>query len=397
MRKLGIVTVRPGRRTAPKPAVEWPVRRRYGGAASLAMLDGTGRWTGRPSTVDGRILPYVQRALRHIRVPRVSREITYTTSPNIRPSIRLLMDGTAVLPAVRRWDGELQRGSIQGRDGTVVRPSVHPTVLDGDLSEFSLLVLGQLEIGPVVGNVRVDVLRDGSVAWGAVSFRLYRKNTFLNDLGPWSEKLLKINEVFGRPRRASESCSSTLIKDELVAPSDLIDGDPFANLCVGASRVCNIRVALAPLPPAQNSGPNLPQLQGALPRVPPNQDFAQPTLVAHKAIRRGNVGTALPHTPRYLDNRLISSSGDEHLRLPVPHVDSHSPTEFLSDGLNSVGDPQVPRFRESFLCDDVLFVPSALLSSQVVNDFPYYTFCMNEESADEISDIDVHADTDLQS
>jgi hypothetical protein len=97
-------------------------------------------------------------------------------------------------------------------------------------------------------------------------------------------RLLKINEVFGRPRRASESCSSTLIKDELVAPSDLIDGDPFANLCVGASRVCNIRVALAPLPPAQNSGPNLPQLQGALPRVPPNQDFAQPTLVAHKAV-----------------------------------------------------------------------------------------------------------------
>ncbi|KAF8181020.1 hypothetical protein K438DRAFT_1768192 [Mycena galopus ATCC 62051] len=61
------------------------VRRRYGGAASLARLDGTGRWTGRPSTVDGRSklgqmypwltsrlvengnLPYVQRAWRRMR------------------------------------------------------------------------------------------------------------------------------------------------------------------------------------------------------------------------------------------------------------------------------------------------------------------------------------------
>ncbi|KAJ6572798.1 hypothetical protein DFH09DRAFT_1079487 [Mycena vulgaris] len=51
----GIVTVRPGRWTAPKPAVQWTVRRRYGGAESLATPDGTGRWTGRPSTVDGRL------------------------------------------------------------------------------------------------------------------------------------------------------------------------------------------------------------------------------------------------------------------------------------------------------------------------------------------------------
>ncbi|KAF8148780.1 hypothetical protein K438DRAFT_453013 [Mycena galopus ATCC 62051] len=54
---VGIVTVRPGRRTAPKPAVQWTVRRRYGGAESFMTPDGTGRWTGRPSTVDGR-LPY---------------------------------------------------------------------------------------------------------------------------------------------------------------------------------------------------------------------------------------------------------------------------------------------------------------------------------------------------
>jgi hypothetical protein len=53
-RRLGIVTVRPGRRTASKTAVQWTVRRRYGGTTSLATLDGTGRWTGRPSTVDGR-------------------------------------------------------------------------------------------------------------------------------------------------------------------------------------------------------------------------------------------------------------------------------------------------------------------------------------------------------
>ncbi|KAJ6565283.1 hypothetical protein DFH09DRAFT_1081936 [Mycena vulgaris] len=53
------------------------------------------------------------------------------TSPNIRPSSRPLVDGTAVLPAVRRRDGGLERRSIQGRDGTVFRPSVRPTVLDG--------------------------------------------------------------------------------------------------------------------------------------------------------------------------------------------------------------------------------------------------------------------------
>ncbi|KAJ6597595.1 hypothetical protein DFH09DRAFT_1071592 [Mycena vulgaris] len=44
-----IVTVRPGRRTVPKTAVQWTVRRRYGGGGSLMTLDGTGRWTGRPS------------------------------------------------------------------------------------------------------------------------------------------------------------------------------------------------------------------------------------------------------------------------------------------------------------------------------------------------------------
>ncbi|KAJ6529949.1 hypothetical protein DFH09DRAFT_1093761 [Mycena vulgaris] len=46
---VGIVTVRPGRRTVPKTAVRLTVRRRYGSGGSLTRLDGTGRWTGRPS------------------------------------------------------------------------------------------------------------------------------------------------------------------------------------------------------------------------------------------------------------------------------------------------------------------------------------------------------------
>ncbi|KAJ6527655.1 hypothetical protein B0H19DRAFT_1275024 [Mycena capillaripes] len=49
----------------------------------------------------------------------------------IRPSFRLPVDGTAVLTAVRRRDGMLGRPVAQGRDGTVVRPSVRPTGLDG--------------------------------------------------------------------------------------------------------------------------------------------------------------------------------------------------------------------------------------------------------------------------
>ncbi|KAJ7806344.1 hypothetical protein B0H14DRAFT_3882400 [Mycena olivaceomarginata] len=52
--QIGIVTVHPGRRAVPKPAVQGTVCRRYGRETSLTMLDGTGRWTGWPSTVDGR-------------------------------------------------------------------------------------------------------------------------------------------------------------------------------------------------------------------------------------------------------------------------------------------------------------------------------------------------------
>ncbi|KAJ6602765.1 hypothetical protein DFH09DRAFT_1069136 [Mycena vulgaris] len=49
----------------------------------------------------------------------------------IRPSFRLPVDGTAVFTAVRRRYGMLGSPVAQGRDGTVVRPSVRPTVLDG--------------------------------------------------------------------------------------------------------------------------------------------------------------------------------------------------------------------------------------------------------------------------
>ncbi|KAJ6592306.1 hypothetical protein DFH09DRAFT_1415332 [Mycena vulgaris] len=49
----------------------------------------------------------------------------------IRPSFRLPVDGTAVFTAVRRRYGTLGRPVAQGRDGTVIRPSVRPTVLDG--------------------------------------------------------------------------------------------------------------------------------------------------------------------------------------------------------------------------------------------------------------------------
>ncbi|KAJ7300538.1 hypothetical protein DFH08DRAFT_828391 [Mycena albidolilacea] len=237
----GIVTVRPGGRTAPKPAVQWTVCRRYGGAGSLTTPDGTGRWTGRPSTVDGRggkfydameysrssinlIFPegsrieiavnglmrprsrlrlsasgtqlegnecgnqvgdspfilciFTAKAARYVDVvmnlaakrqtpktvlihqhispsgvPRgpASRNEGWEAGPDghgtvaasslptsgdvaercSRPSIRPRVDGTPVLTTVRRRDGGLRRPIAQRRDGTVVRPSVRPTVLDG--------------------------------------------------------------------------------------------------------------------------------------------------------------------------------------------------------------------------------------------------------------------------
>ncbi|KAJ7836871.1 hypothetical protein B0H14DRAFT_2589433 [Mycena olivaceomarginata] len=206
---VGIVTVRPGGRTAPKPAVQWTVRRRYGRAGSLTTPDGTGRWTGRPSTVDGRggefydameysrssinlIFPEGSRielavnglmrprsfvrdfdyrrvghnwkgmnagisanspAYQPSGVPRgpASRNEGWEAGPDghgtvaasslptsgdvaercSRPSIRPRVDGTPVLTTVRRRDGGLRRPIAQRRDGTVVRPSVRPTVLDG--------------------------------------------------------------------------------------------------------------------------------------------------------------------------------------------------------------------------------------------------------------------------
>ncbi|KAJ7798466.1 hypothetical protein B0H14DRAFT_2617889 [Mycena olivaceomarginata] len=208
---LRIVTVRPGGRTAPKPAVQWTVRRRYGRAGSLTTPDGTGRWTGRPSTVDGRccqridapsvvrsrlrlsasgtqlegnecgnqvgdspfiLCIFTAKAARYVDVvmnlaakrqtPKTVlihqhiSPLVYLAAPQAamrggrrdlmgmgqwrrrdvaercsRPSIRPRVDGTPVLTTVRRRDGGLRRPIAQRRDGTVVRPSVRPTVLDG--------------------------------------------------------------------------------------------------------------------------------------------------------------------------------------------------------------------------------------------------------------------------
>ncbi|KAJ7323621.1 hypothetical protein DFH08DRAFT_969165 [Mycena albidolilacea] len=157
------------------------------------MLDGTGRWTGQPSTVDGRsvsrmpALPegyWMSNAMiydpasgsegreagrrelmgsggiigidadgvqiscgwrRHMRI--MAREAIATYPPHLcqlppcrrqvtsrrsnRPSIRPRVDGTPVFITVRRRDGRLARVTALRRDGTVVRPSVRPTVLDG--------------------------------------------------------------------------------------------------------------------------------------------------------------------------------------------------------------------------------------------------------------------------
>ncbi|KAF8149733.1 hypothetical protein K438DRAFT_2085838 [Mycena galopus ATCC 62051] len=179
-----IVTVRPGRRTAPKPAVQWTVRRRYGGAESATTPDGTGRWTGRPSTVDGRTITVGQINAQGIDsctrlqtlLETLSKDVTGeggrntlkeinmamrisplwcvsaalqaavrggeagvdghgTVAPSARPSNRLStrppVDGTPVLTTVWRRDGGLRGPPAQRRDGTIVRPSVRPTVLDG--------------------------------------------------------------------------------------------------------------------------------------------------------------------------------------------------------------------------------------------------------------------------
>ncbi|KAJ7352054.1 hypothetical protein DFH08DRAFT_805341 [Mycena albidolilacea] len=121
LRAAGIVTVRPGRRTASKTAVQWTVRRRYGGTTSLATLDGTGRWTGRPSTVDGRhIIPLtvaVKELMRLVRASNIARsrgsktaepqrDVTWQSVAAVHPSvIRRPVDGTPVFTTVRRRDG----------------------------------------------------------------------------------------------------------------------------------------------------------------------------------------------------------------------------------------------------------------------------------------------------
>ncbi|KAJ7693745.1 hypothetical protein B0H14DRAFT_3661658 [Mycena olivaceomarginata] len=143
-----IVTVRPGRRTAPKTAVQWTVRRRYGRTASLMALDGTGRWTGRPSTVDGRHVSGSEGGEAGADgrsdgsnvvgddvdgcTHQPSRRVTWQSVVAVHPSVvRRPVDVTPVFTTVRRRDGMLRGPTAQRRDGTVVRPSVRPTVLDG--------------------------------------------------------------------------------------------------------------------------------------------------------------------------------------------------------------------------------------------------------------------------
>ncbi|KAJ7713643.1 hypothetical protein B0H14DRAFT_2644732 [Mycena olivaceomarginata] len=65
--------------------------------------------------------------------PQFLRRINYDKNYKQNPPsvLRLPVDGTAVLAAVRRRDGMLRYCSPQGRDGTVVRPSKRPNVLDG--------------------------------------------------------------------------------------------------------------------------------------------------------------------------------------------------------------------------------------------------------------------------
>ncbi|KAF8143217.1 hypothetical protein K438DRAFT_2110114 [Mycena galopus ATCC 62051] len=171
-----IVTVRPGGRTVPKTAVRWTVRRRYGSGGFLITLDGTGRWTGRPSDggrLDGTrhnewiICTYKQWFItgcngrskvksiaggtqgqdaltKRVGISTIYAEFPWgesaaaadsfrvkTYNQNHLSVLRLPVDGTAVLAAVRRRDGMLGRPAAQGRDGrtTTVLNGTHQEIL----------------------------------------------------------------------------------------------------------------------------------------------------------------------------------------------------------------------------------------------------------------------------
>ncbi|KAJ7920154.1 hypothetical protein B0H13DRAFT_1867931 [Mycena leptocephala] len=164
-----------------------------------------------------------------------------------------------------------------------------------------------------------------------------------------------------------------------VVSSGLIDGDPFANLCVGAFRVRNARVALEPYLPAQES--HFVPLPGYL---SPIQDPPYTTPLAPNKICGENVATPPPHDDRYSDNWLTATNycvGDATGHPETPLLDENPRFE-IEEMLNlPVGHPQVPRFRESFVCDNVVFVSSLLPSEMERNVLPDYGW-FNEESSD---------------
>ncbi|KAJ7940122.1 hypothetical protein B0H13DRAFT_1850308 [Mycena leptocephala] len=183
-------------------------------------------------------------------------------------------------------------------------------------------------------------------------------------------RLLKLKRVFPRPTRDSEKPSSPPSENTPVVSSGLIDGDPFANLCVGASRVRDVRVALEPYLPAQES--HFVPLPGYL---SPIQDPPYTTPLAPNKIRGENVETPPPHDDRYSDNWLTATNycfGDATGRPETPLLDENPRFE-IEEILNlPVGHPQAPRFRESFVCDNAVFVPSLLPSEMERNLLPDY-------------------------
>ncbi|KAJ7934917.1 hypothetical protein B0H13DRAFT_1854626 [Mycena leptocephala] len=205
--------------------------------------------------------------------------------------------------------------------------------------------------------------------WGVLRLLLYTKNG----------RLLKLKRVFPRPTRDSEKPSSPPSENTPVVSSGLIDGDPFANLCVGAFRVRNVRVALEPYLPAQES--HFVPLPGYL---SPIQDPPYTTPLAPNKICGENVETPPPHDDRYSDNWLTATNycvGDATGHPETPLLDENPRFE-IEEMLNlPVGHPQVPRFRESFVCDNVVFVPSLLPSEMERNVLPDYGWS-NEESSD---------------
>ncbi|KAJ7435509.1 hypothetical protein B0H11DRAFT_2113348 [Mycena galericulata] len=184
--------------------------------------------------------------------------------------------------------------------------------------------------------------------------------------------VLKLKQVLGRPKRSSESSASCPLQTTL--PTGFIDADPFANLCTGAIRVRNITAALEPL-------------LGA----PREQDLTPRTLVGRENIPK-NVSAASPD-PWYLDRWLASTNRTPGMNANfddgLPEIspshaalwDCYPSVGNSQEDLVSVGHPQVARFRESFICDNVVFAPPNLPSEAGRNGCPDGN--VNEESSNQ--------------